>query len=122
MHGYNISMDMQNEDAPTIHVSFAPISGGRGQSEGRNRGGEMLVGTLLGKTSTGQYAQNVRGVAAHEFGHVLQLDHATNPNNVMSALYAGGTYVTKAQLEEAIEKCRTDKVDENDEDGESEEK
>ncbi|HKV50297.1 MAG TPA: matrixin family metalloprotease [Gemmatimonadaceae bacterium] len=109
MFGYSVKMNLGATDAPRVDVFVVPGKtkgdvGGLGGSFGRGQGGQMQV-------QTGYGSEALEVISAHEFGHVMGLDHASDPRNLMNKNYdsdAPNTNVTKQQFEQAISNCRVD--------------
>lgn len=102
--GMNVTVRLNVADAPLVEVFATTNRRGQGGSRGYLGGGQMSVPISHGAAVT-------RAAAAHEFGHVMGLDHNASHGNLMNTSIDAGSplnrSVTRAQLQQAIKKCAT---------------
>jgi hypothetical protein len=120
-HGYRVSMNLSADGAPPVEVYF--LQGqyhGFGGSAGRGRGGQLAIGRPnSAQRGDGTYAELTRGVAAHEWGHLMGLyDHSSRKRDVMAERYDRGTYISKDQFEQALQNCKEEPNEDEQEDEE----
>lgn len=93
--------------APTVSAELQRgLMGGGGNSHGALQGGRIVIGRELSRSTK-------RGVAGHEFGHVMRLPNTSTPRELMNGEWdSSNRDVTKEQMDTALLKCSgSDKAD-----------
>jgi len=103
-HNVTIKLDVPGAPVVTLEIQKGPIATSDGTRDGgggsAGRGGRGLI-----RLRSGMNAHDSRYFGAHEFGHVMEIDHTEDKDDLMYPNPTGGVRVSATSFQQALARC-----------------